>query len=55
VIDGRDVVYPESALTAEEYQTIKEQSVSRANVPQMRVNLEELFPSRSFLPPCFIE
>jgi hypothetical protein len=38
-------------LTAEEYQTIKEQAVSRVNVPQMRVNLEELFPSRSFLPP----
>ena len=38
-------------MTAEEYQTIKEQSVSRVNVPQMRVNLEELFPSRSFSPP----
>jgi hypothetical protein len=51
VVDGRDVVYLESALTAEEYQTIKEQSVSRVTVPQMRVNLEELFPSRSFSPP----
>jgi hypothetical protein len=51
VVDGRDVGYLESALTAEEYQTIKEQSVSRVNVPQMHVNLEELFPSRSFSPP----
>ena len=50
MVDGRDVVYLE-ALTAEEYQTIKEQSVSRVNVPQMHVNLEELFPSRSFSPP----
>ena len=51
MVDGRDVVYLESALTAEEYQTIKEQSVSRVTVPQMHVNLEELFPSRSFSPP----
>ncbi len=48
MVDGRAVVYLESALTAEEYLTIKEQSVSRVNVPQMHVNLEELFPSRSF-------
>jgi len=51
VVDGREVVYLESAVTAEEYQTIKEQSVSRVNVPQMHVNLEQLFPSRSFSPP----
>jgi hypothetical protein len=50
VVDGRAVVYLESALTAEEYQTIKEQFLSRVHVPQMRVNLVELFPSRSFSP-----
>jgi hypothetical protein len=48
VVDDRAVVYLESALTAEEYQTIKEQSVSRVHAPQMHVNLEELFQSRIF-------
>ena len=55
VVDGREVVYLESTVTAEEYHTIKEQSVSRVNVPQMRVNLEELFPSRSFSPPMLYQ
>ncbi len=48
VVDGRAVVKIEGALTAEEYQTIKEQSLSRVHVPQMHVNLDDLFPSCSF-------
>jgi hypothetical protein len=47
LVDGRAVVHLD-ALTAEEYQTIKEQSVTYVHVPQMCVNLEDLFPSRSF-------
>ncbi len=48
VVHGREVVKIEGALTAEEYQTIKKQSLSRVHIPQMHVNLDDLFPSHSF-------
>jgi hypothetical protein len=55
LVDGIAVVYLESALTAHEYQTIKEQSVSCVHVSQMHVNLEDLFPSCSFSSPMLYQ
>ena len=48
VIDGRAIVNLESSLHPEEFNSIKEQSRCRVHIPQMRVNLEESFPGRSF-------
>ncbi len=48
VIDGRAIVNLESSLHPEEFTSIKEQSGCRVHIPQMRINLEEYFPGRSF-------
>jgi len=48
VVDGCVIVTMESSLTHDEFLSIKEQSHCRVHVPQMRVNLEEKFPHRSF-------
>ena len=48
VVDGRTIVNMESSLSPEEFNSIKEQSYCRVNIPQMRVNLEEVFLDRSF-------
>jgi hypothetical protein len=48
VVDSCVIVSLENSLTHEEYLSIKEQSRCRVEVPQMRVNLEEKFPHRSF-------
>ena len=48
VVDGCVIVSMENSLTHEEFLSIKEQSHCRVHVPQMRVNLEEKFPHRSF-------
>ncbi len=48
MIDGRTIVNLESSLTPEEFNSIKEQSQCRVNIPMMCVNLEEYFPDRSF-------
>ena len=40
VYDGRSIVKLEKFLTAEELQTIQDQSLSRVSVSQMRVNLD---------------
>ncbi len=48
VIDGRTIVNMESSLSPEEFNSIKEQSRCRVNIPLMHVNMEEYFPDRSF-------
>jgi hypothetical protein len=48
MVDGRTIVNMESSLSPEEFNSIKEQSRCRVNIPQMRVSLEEYFPDRSF-------
>ena len=48
VVDGCVIVSLENSLTHEEFLSIKEQSLCRVKVPQMRVNLEEKFPHCSF-------
>ncbi len=50
VIDGRAIVNMESLLSPEKFNSTKEQSQCRVHIPQMRVNLEECFPDRSFSP-----
>ncbi len=42
VVDGRTIVNMESSLSPEEFNSIKEQSHCRVNIPQMRVNLESV-------------
>ena len=41
VVDGRTIVNMESSLSPEEFNSIKEQSRCRVNIPLMHVNLEE--------------
>jgi hypothetical protein len=48
VVDGRTIVHLERSLSPEEFNSIKEQVTCRVHIPQMRVNLEEYFPDRSF-------
>ena len=48
VIDGRSAVNLEHHLTSAEYVSIQDQSRCRVSVPQIRVNLEESFPYRTF-------
>ena len=48
VVDGCVIVSLENTLIHEEFQSIEEQSLSRVQIPQMHVNLEESFPHRSF-------
>jgi hypothetical protein len=48
VYDGREIVDKEKFVTADELKTIEDQSLSRVNVAQMRFNLEELYPTRTF-------
>ena len=47
-VDGCVIVNFEQSLTHDEFLSIREQSRCRVQVPQMRVNLEEYFPHRSF-------
>jgi hypothetical protein len=48
VVDGKTIVNMESSLSPEEFNSIKEQVTCQVHIPQMRVNLEEYFPDRSF-------
>jgi len=48
VVDGCVIVSLENLLTHEEFQSIEEESLSRVQIPQMRVNLEESFPHCCF-------
>ena len=48
VIDGRSSVNFEHHLTSAEFVSIQDQCRCRVSVPQLRVNLEESFPYRTF-------
>ena len=48
MVDGRTIVNMEISLSPDEFNSIKEQVLCRVHIPQMRVNLEECFPDRSF-------
>ena len=48
VMDGKQHVVFEKSLTLPESEFIKEQSITRIDVPMMTVNLEERFPGRCY-------
>jgi hypothetical protein len=48
IVDGRSIVSLENMLTPEGFQSIKDQSLSCVQVPQIHVNREENFPDCSF-------